>query len=379
MFDRICRENAITHRLTKPRSPTTTRKVERFHLSLRRELLDDHPPFASVAEAQAAIDAFRHDYNTNRPHQALGMAFPSDRFRPAGDDGIPLRLPPSLAAAADQTPAPAVPQPVLITASRPAPAPVDLAVEVTRVVPASGNLGLCGQQFWLGPTHAGRQLTVWADTTVVHLLLNGVRLKTIPSRFSLAHLQQLLADGGRPAGPPPVSTGPTHPGGAIEVDRTIGPTGLLGLAGRQHHVGYHLAGRGVIARLDHSVLHVLDLDRTLIRSLPNPLTPAEMTRIRGSRPAGPAPSAPAGPLRVDRRVSCRGSVCIARQKIHVGIGHAGHTVTVEEADTTFRVYLGDQLLTEAVRTTTKPIARFKERKPEPPRRTSTTLTATKMV
>jgi hypothetical protein len=81
-----------------------------------------------------------------------------------------------------------------------------------------------------------------------------------------------------------------------------------------------------------------------------------------------------------RRVSCRGSVCIARQKIHVGVGHAGHTVTVEEADTTFRVYLGDQLLTEAVRTTTtKPIARFKERKPEPPRRTSTTLTATEMV
>jgi hypothetical protein len=114
---------------------------------------------------------------------------------------------------------------------------------------------------------------VWADTTVVHLLLNGVRLKTVPSRFSLAHLQQLLADGGRPAGPPPVSTGPAHPGGAIEVDRTIGPTGLLGLAGRQHLVRYHLAGRRVIARLDHGVPHVLDLDRTLIRSLPSPLAP----------------------------------------------------------------------------------------------------------
>jgi transposase InsO family protein len=84
MFDRICRENGITHRLTKPRSPTTTGKVERFHLSLRSELLDDHPPFALVAEAQAAIDVFRHDYNTNRPHQSLGMAFPSDRSaRPA--------------------------------------------------------------------------------------------------------------------------------------------------------------------------------------------------------------------------------------------------------------------------------------------------------
>ena len=63
-----------------------------------------------------------------------------------------------------------------------------------------------------------------------------------------------------------------------------------------------------------------------------------------------------------------GSVCIARQKIQVGIGHAGQTVTVEQADTTFRVYLGEQLLTEVSRTTTKTIARFKVRQPEPPRR-----------
>ena len=95
-----------------------------------------------------------------------------------------------------------------------------------------------------------------------------------------------------------------------------------------------------------------------------------MTHVRGARPAGPPPVVP-GPLRVDRRVSCRGSVCIARQKIHVGIGHAGQTVTVEEADTTFRVYLADQLLTEVIRTTTKTIARFKVRQPEPPRRSPT--------
>ena len=305
------------------------------------------------------------------------MAFPADRFRPAGDDGIPLQLPPSLAAATDPILAPAVPPPVPIAAS--ALAPVDLAVEIFRVVPASGNLGLGGQQFWLGPAFAGRQLTVWADTTVVHLMLDGVRLKTVPSRFSLSQLQQLLADGGRPAGPPPVSTGPALPGDVIEVDRTIGPSGLLGLAGRQHLVGYHLAGRRVIARLDHGVLHLLDLDRTLLRSLPNPLTAAELKHIRGARPAGPAPIAPAGPLRADRRVGCRGSICIARQKIHVGIGHADHTVTVEEADTTFRVYLGNQLLTEVLRTTTKTIARFKARKPEQPRQASTTLTATEMV
>jgi hypothetical protein len=34
--------------------------------------------------------------------------------------------------------------------------------------------------------------------------------------------------------------------------------------------------------------------------------------------------------------------------------HAGRTVTVETADNTFRVYHGDELLTEVARTTIKP-------------------------
>ena len=49
LFDKICRRNAITHRLTAPRSPTTTGKIERFHQTLRRELLDDARPFIVAA------------------------------------------------------------------------------------------------------------------------------------------------------------------------------------------------------------------------------------------------------------------------------------------------------------------------------------------
>ncbi|WP_344085012.1 hypothetical protein [Luedemannella helvata] len=47
--------------------------------------------------------------------------------------------------------------------------------------------------------------------------------------------------------------------------------------------------------------------------------------------------------------------------------HAGTTVTVEAADHTFRVYDGDELLTEVARTTGKTLVRFKVGKPEPPR------------
>jgi transposase InsO family protein len=80
MFDRICRENGIAHRLTKPRSPTTTGKIERFHQSVRREFLLDRT-FPSLKDAQKALDAWVHDYNTDRPHQALDMATPAQRFR----------------------------------------------------------------------------------------------------------------------------------------------------------------------------------------------------------------------------------------------------------------------------------------------------------
>jgi hypothetical protein len=70
---------------------------------------------------------------------------------------------------------------------------------------------------------------------------------------------------------------------------------------------------------------------------------------------------------VQRRVNSRGTIMVAGQRITVGIGHAGETVAVTTAGDQFRVHRDDQLLAEAVRTTTKPIARFKARKPELPR------------
>jgi transposase InsO family protein len=80
LFDRICRENGITHRLTAVRSPTTTGKIERFHKTLRRELFAKHS-FATIEEAQQALDAFVEDYNALRPHQSLGERTPAERFR----------------------------------------------------------------------------------------------------------------------------------------------------------------------------------------------------------------------------------------------------------------------------------------------------------
>src|SRR6266705_4817600 len=93
LFERICRENGITQRLTKPRSPTTTGKIERLHQTLQRELLNVHGPFADIEDAQAAADAWRKQYNTDRPHQSLSMAFPSARFTRTAPGVLGLRIP----------------------------------------------------------------------------------------------------------------------------------------------------------------------------------------------------------------------------------------------------------------------------------------------
>jgi transposase InsO family protein len=103
LFDKICRLNGIAHRLTAPASPTTTGKVERFHLTLRRELLDGRELFESLDQAQGAVDVFVADYNGERPHQALDVTqpvSPQQRFTPTPQAEralLELWVPPTLA------------------------------------------------------------------------------------------------------------------------------------------------------------------------------------------------------------------------------------------------------------------------------------------
>ena len=69
MFDKVCNDNGIKHLLTAPYSPTTTGKIERLHKTIRAEFLTEHDRrHASIEEAQAALDAWVVEYNTERPH-----------------------------------------------------------------------------------------------------------------------------------------------------------------------------------------------------------------------------------------------------------------------------------------------------------------------
>jgi len=64
---------------SRPYHPQTMGKDERFHRSLKAEALSG-PPFDDLASAARALERWRHVYNHERPHEALGYAVPADRY-----------------------------------------------------------------------------------------------------------------------------------------------------------------------------------------------------------------------------------------------------------------------------------------------------------
>jgi transposase InsO family protein len=76
----------------RPYHPQTQGKDERFHRTLKAEVLLGRS-FADLIECQRAFDRWRHRYNHVRPHQALALATPSQRYRPSAQC-FPEALPP---------------------------------------------------------------------------------------------------------------------------------------------------------------------------------------------------------------------------------------------------------------------------------------------
>ncbi len=361
MFERICRENGITQRLTKPRSPTTTGKIERLHQTLQLELLNVHGPFASIEDAQEALDAWRKDYNTRRPHQSLDMAFPAARFTTPAADAISLRVPAELAGQPQLPAAAEEPEPQGGGAAPPPPDPdpgsseQGKAVELDRVVPPSGNLWIAGQQVWLGPAMTGRTVRLWAGLSQVHVLLDGHRIKTLPSRLEARDLARLAAAGAQPAGPPPL---PPAAGDVTEVDRTVNASGNVSLGDHVISAGLPLAGQRVTLRLEGPVAHVLAAG-VIVRTVACPVPPEARPRLRGARPGTAQPPQLPEPLVVTRRVSVRGSVMVGGQKIQVGLAHARKTVEVTVGPDTYEITVETGTTVAAARTGSRDIKRHK--------------------
>ena len=71
--------------------PQTNGKDERFHRTLKAEVLAVHT-FADLPDVQKQFVRWRHLYNHERPHQALGMNTPASRYRPSLRS-LPRQLP----------------------------------------------------------------------------------------------------------------------------------------------------------------------------------------------------------------------------------------------------------------------------------------------
>lgn len=67
---------------SRPYHPQTQGKDERFHRTLKVELLQlNH--YNSIKHAQFSFDEYRPMYNTVRPHEGIGMLTPIERYRPS--------------------------------------------------------------------------------------------------------------------------------------------------------------------------------------------------------------------------------------------------------------------------------------------------------
>ena len=374
LFDKICRRNGITHRLTAPASPNQNGKVERFHGTFRPDFLDVAGPFTSLEQAQAAVDAWVEHYNAERPHQALDAKVPvtpADRFAPVPDAQrslVDLWLPAALEA--QHAPAPQLSQPAAAEGPQrkaplrqPVPRTAADRSSSTGWFPRGEPAG--GREAVLARPRPGRD----RDPVLGRLrpdlpVRRGTRIKALRSHLSPADLRRLAASGAVPAGPCPLP----HPAGtqAVEVERPVSRGGLVSLGPHRLLAAEILGGQLVGIRIDPATATLMFFDpatRVLLRTRPNPLSPDQTARLRGARPAGPPPRPPAEPVRAQRRASATGLIMVAGQKIALGRVHAGQTVTVLASDTTLAIEFPDGETRTVPRTTTHPVRSIKGQRP----------------
>jgi transposase InsO family protein len=65
----------------KPGCPQQNGRHERMHLTLKREAT--RPPGMNSLQQQAKFDVFIEEFNTERPHEAIGMKCPAEVYKPS--------------------------------------------------------------------------------------------------------------------------------------------------------------------------------------------------------------------------------------------------------------------------------------------------------
>lgn len=217
LFDRICRENGITHLLTAPRSPTTTGKVERFHRTLKDELLRG-AVFDSIEEAQAQIDEWVDYYNHVRPHQGIGMVPPIRRFELANPEPSRLELE---GAAPDTT--------VVVPVA-------------SRRVSGNGQISFATARYMAGKWLAGETVHITCEDGVVEISHRGVVVASHAQVHDPAKQAKAIARGNKA----PVVRASSRPSpSAASVTRKVDSSGNVSFAGTSYRVGNKYKRRSV--------------------------------------------------------------------------------------------------------------------------------------
>ena len=71
----------ILPELIAPASPQQNGRHERMHRTLKAEAT--RPPSGNLRAQQARFNRFRHEYNDDRPHEALDQETPASRYQPS--------------------------------------------------------------------------------------------------------------------------------------------------------------------------------------------------------------------------------------------------------------------------------------------------------
>lgn len=161
---------------------------------------------------------------------------------------------------------------------------------------------------------------------------------------------------GPPGWPSAVAAGDGHRGRGGPDGQCCG-AGWPG--GTQVSVGFDLAGQRVTLRMDGTQMALIGQDGTLLRTVPCPVSAAQRRRLRGARRAASMPKPSGGPVVVQRRVSQRGQIMVATQRIQVGMTHARKIVTVTASDHSFRLDIDGQTVATVPRTASAEIHLYK--------------------
>jgi transposase InsO family protein len=214
MFDAVCRDNGIRHLLTAPYSPTTTGKVERLHKTIRGEFLVDHDrAHATIADAQAALDIWVSEYNTERPHQSCGKRPPAERFALAEHRPAAVEEPVEEPSVASTSHPPTVPRPA----------------GVSRWVDRRGRISLAGFDYVVGATFVGEPVEVVVTEGLVEIVHAGVLVAT--------HAQRLKPDQSDRVARVPAQRRARDATVGLTVTRLVDASGSVSFAGTMYRAG----------------------------------------------------------------------------------------------------------------------------------------------